>query len=96
MLDIEGSRVKVAGREGMEIGADYTVVLRPEAAELAQQGALPCTVELSCFMGSYQNYHVRVGETLVKLTDPNPKNKHIYNVGDRCWLAFEPDVVHIL
>ena len=96
VLDIEGSSVKVTGREDMQSGEDYTVVLRPESAELAEEGALPCTVELSCFMGSYQNYHVRVGETLVKLTDPNPKNKHIYKVGDKCALAFEPDAVHIL
>ena len=96
VLDIEGSSVKVTGREDMASGKDYTVVLRPESAELAEEGVLPCTVELSCFMGSYQNYHVRVGETLVKLTDPNPKNKHIYNVGDKCALAFEPDAVHIL
>ena len=96
VLDIEGSSVKVTGREDMASGKDYTVVLRPESAELAEEGVLPCTVELSCFMGSYQNYHVRVGETLVKLTDPNPKNKHIYKVGDKCYLAFEPDAVHIL
>ena len=96
VLNIEGSSVKVTGREDMASGKDYTVVLRPESAVLAEEGVLPCTVELSCFMGSYQNYHVRVGETLVKLTDPNPKNKHIYNVGDKCALVFEPDAVHIL
>ena len=95
-LDIAGSSVQVKGRGDMEAGRDYTVVLRPESAVLADEGALPCTVELSCFMGSYQNYHVRVGETLVKLTDPNPKNKRIYKVGEECRLAFESDAVHIL
>ena len=95
-LDIEGSRVQVAGREDMEPGKEYTVVLRPESAVLADEGVLPCTVELSCFMGSYQNYHVRVGDTLVKLTDPNPKNKRIYAVGERCCLDFAADAVHIL
>ena len=53
-------------------------------------------VVLSCFMGSYQNYHVKVGDTLVKLTDPNPKNKRIYKVGERCHLVFDPESVHVL
>ncbi len=47
-------------------------------------------------MGSYQNYHVKVGETLVKLEEHNPKNKHIYAVGDHCSLVFDPRSVHIL
>ncbi len=96
LLDIEGSRVGVLGRDGMEQGKEYTIVLRPESAALAEEGMLPCKVELSCFMGSYQNYHVRVGDTLVKLTDPNPKNKRIYQVGERCFLNFAPDAIHVL
>ena len=47
-------------------------------------------------MGAYQNYHVMVGDTLVKLTDYDPKNHHIYQVGDTCALTFRPDGVHIL
>ena len=81
---------------GMEVGKEYTIVLRPEAAALAEEGGLPCEVILSCFMGSYQNYHVRVGDTVVKLTDPNPKNKRVYKVGDMCRLVFDPEGVHIL
>ena len=81
---------------GMEVGKEYTIVLRPEAAALAEEGGLPCEVILSCFMGSYQNYHVRVGDTVVKLTDPNPKNKRVYKVGDMCRLVFDPESVHIL
>ena len=73
---------------GMEVGKEYTIVLRPEAAALAEEGGLPCEVILSCFMGSYQNYHVKVGDTVVKLTDPNPKNKRIFNGGENCFLDF--------
>ena len=80
----------------MEAGKDYTLVLRPEAASLADSGGMPCKVVLSCFMGSYQNYHVMVGNTLVKLEEHNPKNKKIYNVGDSCSLVFEPESVHVL
>ena len=73
-----------------------TIVLRPESGYLADEGGLPCKVVLSAFMGSYQNYHVMVGEHLVKLQEYNPKNKKIYNVGDECCLVFEEANVHLL
>ena len=95
-LNVSGDICHAAAVPGMEIGKEYTIVLRPEAASLAEEGGLPCEVVLSCFMGSYQNYHVKVGETLVKLTDPNPKNKRIYRVGEHCRLVFDPESVHVL
>ncbi len=96
ILNIEGNATRVPARAGMVAGTDYTVVLRPESAVLADRGGLPCRVILSCFMGSYQNYHVMVGNTLVKLTDYNPKNRKIYTVGEQCSLVFDPESVHIL
>ena len=54
-LLIEGNPLTVEAAEHMEAGNDYTLVLRPEAASLADEGGLPCEVVLSCFMGSYQN-----------------------------------------
>ena len=96
ILSVEGYPLRVVGKEGMKTGEEYTVVLRPEAATLGDEGGLPCRVVLSCFMGSYQNYHVMVGNTLVKLEEHNPKNKRIYEVGEKCSLVFEPDSVHVL
>ena len=77
-------------------GKDCTLVLRPESAVLADTGILPCKVVVSCFMGSYQNYHVMVGDTLVKITDFNPRNKKIYREGDAAWVDFEKENVHVL
>ena len=37
-----------------------------------------------------------LGNTLVKLSETNPQNKHIYAVGDECRLVFAPDAVHVL
>ena len=95
-LDVEGNKVSVSAREDMQPGNEYTVVLRPEAASLAESGGLLCKVVLSCFMGSYQNYHVMVGNTLVKLEEHNPKNKRIFAVGEQCSLVFAPESVHVL
>ena len=96
VMNIEGGEIEVAPQGELEAGHEYTLVLRPEAAALGEEGGLPCRVVLSCFMGSYQNYHVMVGDTLVKLTDPNPKNKKVYQVGDTCRLVFDPENVHVL
>ena len=85
VMNVEGSDVKVELGGHMEEGGEYTLVLRPEAATLADAGGMPCRVVLSCFMGSYQNYHVMVGNTLVKLEEHNPKNKRIRTNGSTRW-----------
>ena len=96
VVTVEGTQVAVQGVQDIDLGRPCTLVLRPESAVLAEAGQLPCKVIVSCFMGSYQNYHVMVGSTLVKITDFNPKNKKIYQVGDTAWVAFEKENVHVL
>ncbi len=96
VAEISGHKVEVADAAHLAPGQDCTLVLRPESALLGDQGQLPCKVIVSCFMGSYQNYHVMVGDTLVKITDFNPKNKKIYQVGDDAWVDFDKDNVHVL
>ena len=96
VVTVEGTQVAVQGVQGIDLGRPCTLVLRPESAVLAEAGQLPCKVIVSCFMGSYQNYHVMVGSTLVKITDFNPKNKKIYQVGDTAWVVFEKENVHVL
>lgn len=96
VVTVEGNPVDVVGAAALEEGKQCTLVLRPESAVLADQGQLPCKVIMSCFMGSYQNYHVMVGNTMIKITDFNPKNKKIYNVGDSAWVVFEKESLHLL
>ena len=96
VLEIQGQKLTMAGAGSLAEGKDCTLVLRPEAAVVAESGVLPCKVVLSCFMGSYQNYHVMVGDTLVKITEFNPKHKKIYNVGEKVWLDFKPEDAHVL
>ena len=96
VVTVEGHAVPVVGVADQAEGKECTLVLRPESAVLADSGVLPCKVIVSCFMGSYQNYHVMVGDTLVKITDYNPRNKKVYAVGDTAWVAFEKENVHVL
>ncbi len=96
VLSIQGSEVEVEDIGDFPVGKECTIVLRPEAAVLADQGQLPCKVVMSCFMGEYQNYHVMVGDTLVKITDFNPKHKKIYQVGDKAYVRFDACDVHVI
>ena len=95
-IRLAAGEVSVATDRKHTAGADGEIVLRPEAIEIGDTGMLPCTVELSCFMGSYQNYRVRVGDTLVKITDNCPVNKKIYQVGDHAFISFQPGCAHLL
>lgn len=94
-IDVNGIEIQT-NTGNLEIGKDCKLVLRPESATLGEEGIVPCEVAYSCFMGSYQNYHVMVGNTLVKLEEYNPKNKKIYQVGDKAYLNFERDTVFAL
>ena len=47
-------------------------------------------------MGAYQDYHVMIGDTLIKIQEYNPKNKKIYNVGDTAFLNFEENTLYAL
>ena len=94
LAEVYGHPVKV--RSDTEKTGPAEIVLRPEAIEIADAGQLPCKVELSCFMGSYQNYHVRVGETLVKIADNCPIGKKTYEVGDEAFISFRSECAHLL
>lgn len=95
-VTIGNATVVVASDKDAVRGQECEIVLRPEAIQLGDTGMLPGKVELSCFMGSYQNYHVRVGDTLVKIADNCPVAKKIYAVGDDVWLSFDKECAHIL
>lgn len=96
VLNFEGERLRVPKLDKMKRGEKYSAVLRPEAAKLGDEGGLPCRVILSCFMGSYQNYHVMVGDTLIKLEDHNPKNRKVYKQGENCHILIDAEALHVI
>ena len=95
-VKVNGHPVQVANPDGFDVGKACKLVLRPEAGILGDTGALPCKVVLSCFMGAYQNYHVMVGDTLVKLADYCPVGRKVYKVGDTAYLSFRENCVSML
>ncbi len=95
MVNIAGTQVKCATGK-LENGAECDVVLRPEGAMLSDTGSVKGIIEYSCFMGAYQDYHIKVGDSLVKIQEYNPKNKKIYRVGDVVYLSFEDNTLYAL
>ena len=94
IAEVYGHPVKVLSEK--ETTGKAEIVLRPEAIEITDRGQLPCKVELSCFMGSYQNYHVRVGDTLVKIADNCPIGRKTYQVGEEACISFRSECAHLL
>lgn len=97
VVEICGREVRVDGTgDRVAVGAETTVVLRPESTVLCDEGILPCEVIVSTFMGAYQLYHVMVGDTKLIIHEYNPKGKKIYNIGDKAGIFFEPNNAHAL
>jgi len=96
-VDLNGVRFPVRKPEAsVAVGEERTLMLRPEGIRLSETGILPCKVVLSCFMGSYQNYHVMVGDTLVRIADNHPVGRQVVNVGDEAYLDFSSVDTHLM
>ena len=83
-------------RYGFKPGDEVKMVVRPEAVHLADNGDRKVKVVLSTFMGSYQLYHARLGNTLVKITEYNPRGQKIYQLGEEAYLSYNDSDVHML
>lgn len=95
-ITVSGQELTVNNYANAKPGDDAVLVIRPEAAVLSEKGLLNCEVILSTFMGSYQYYQAKVGETVVQITDYNPVNKTIFEAGEHVKLDFDPEGVYIL
>lgn len=98
MVEVETSsrHYSVENLGNLKIGDSIKLVLRPEAVHLDDGDGLPVKVLVSTFMGSYQLYHVQVGQNVLKITEYNPRGKKIYPVGAEAHLSFSPNDVHLL
>ena len=93
---VDGHTITVSDHSKSAVGELATMVIRPEAASLADSGLLPCRVIVSTFMGSYQYYQAECGGKTVEVTDYNPIGRKAYAIGDSCYLDFSAHSVYIL
>ena len=96
-VDCGGIRFPVKKPEkAVAPGEEHTLMLRPEGVRVASSGILPVKIALSCFMGSYQNYHTMLGDTLIKVTDNHPVGRRVFETGEDAWLDFSPVDTHLM
>ena len=96
MISVAGGEFEANNFARAKVGDVATLVIRPEAATLSERGLLEGTVTLSTFMGAYQYYQMLVGGMEIQITDYNPVNRRIYEVGEKAYLDFDPKGVYIL
>ena len=96
MISVAGGEFEVNNFAHAKAGETATLVLRPEGVSLSEKGLLEGTVTLSTFMGAYQYYQMIVGDIEIQITDYNPVNRRIYEVGEKAYLDFDPKGFHEL
>lgn len=96
LIDVIGKEIEVNNFAHAKPDDDATLILRPEGVTLAEKGLLEVSVSLSTFMGAYQYYQVMVGDMEIQITDYNPVNRRIFQVGETAYLDFDPNGVYIL
>lgn len=96
VIEVDRQELTVNNYIGRRRGDEAELVLRPEAVTLSDQGLISCKVILSTFMGSHQYYQVEAGGVVVQITDYNPVNKKIYEVGETAYLDFDANGVYVL
>jgi len=77
-------------------GEACSLVIRPEACSLQEDGLFEAEVTLSTFMGSYQLYELDLQGLTITVHENNPKNKRIYEVGEHAFLALDIPDIHVI
>lgn len=72
------------------------VVIRPEAVKVDSTEGIAAVVDSSVFMGSYQDYRLRIGEQVITVVDTDPVNKKVYSTGDNVFVQINPQSLHIV
>jgi iron(III) transport system ATP-binding protein len=95
-ISVYGKKMSVPYKGTKKAGDKCRIVLRPEAVEIGKEGLLSGKVTLSTFMGSYQDYVVKVGDAEVKIQDNNPQGRDVFKEGEEAMIKFNPYNVHII
>lgn len=95
-LNALGSNLNIESEKTYKAGDVVTAMIRPESIELGESGQFDAMVELSTFMGSSQEYFVRVGDDVFNVEESNPMGKCIFDEGERVKVTFPAENVHVI
>lgn len=76
-------------------GDEVEVVIRPESVIIGEK-QFKTVVTKSIFMGENHEYEVDFSGTILKIVQSDPNGKKAYAVGDKMWIKFEENAMHIL
>ncbi len=95
LIETHSGILKVS-RDGFKIGEAVTVVIRPEAVTLTKGTTHLGKITKSIFMGQTQEYEVEYDGQRLQITEHNPIQEHVFQVGHEVSLQFSEDSLHII
>ncbi len=95
-VDIDGKSIQIETESKLNIDDMVKLVIRPESLELQDSGNTEVEVINSIFMGSYQDYYVGLGDVMINIQVNNPREKKIYDIGDRAFIDLDPRQIHVV
>lgn len=96
MVSCMGSSIFVPSDRTFLKGSDATMMVRPEAASLCDEGEIKVKVLSSVFMGSYQEYQIQIEDKSLILEDYDFLSRKIYKEGEEAYLNFKKGGVHLI
>lgn len=88
--------VPTENNSGVKEGTEVTFMSRPESMLIGKDGALKGTVQTSTFMGSMQEYFVKVEDTTFIIEDYNFLENGVFEEGSVVGLSFRKNSTHLI
>lgn len=95
-VNVYGKLMAIPYSGSKKAGDKCKIVLRPEAVQISKEGIFKGKVTLSTFMGSYQDYVIRINDAEIKIQDNNPQGRQVFEEGDEAAISFSPYNAHII
>jgi iron(III) transport system ATP-binding protein len=98
-MDVSGSRWNIVSPRRGLVGSNVVAIVRPEAISLSAPQAdtsLKGTIVSATYLGSKVEYHVRIGDLMLQVVQPNPTSGARFVEGSEAAVSLPHLAVHIL
>lgn len=89
-------QIPIRKDQKFSLGEKVKVVIRPESITVGKEGKFAGIVELSTFMGSLQEYTIKVEDLQLFVEDSNPNGKRKYAVSESVRLNIQEESLHMI
>ncbi len=95
-ISLLGEEIKVPYTVNKQAGDTCKVIVRPEGIQIGDKGKFSGQVVSSVFMGSYQDYVVKISNYTIQIQDTNPRIKRVFCEGEKVKIEILPENIHII